>query len=213
MRRFVESIRVENNAFQNLIWHNKRFNETRQKVFGMVPAGQDALTGNPVDLNDLITLPDWLDKGVYKCRVVYDREILQIDFIPYVPRVIRTLRLVEAPDLDYSLKFEDREALNALFEGRGEADDILVTQHGFITDTSFSNVVFYDGRNWLTPTTFLLNGTRRQAMLAEGIIRETTIQVSDLRKFKEVRLINSMLDFRENDSSIMILPFLPSDLT
>lgn len=41
-------------------------------------------------------------KGTEKCRIVYGRSLSEISFAPYVPREIRSLRLVAADDeLDY----------------------------------------------------------------------------------------------------------------
>jgi 4-amino-4-deoxychorismate lyase len=74
------------------------------------------------------------------------------------------------------------------------ADDILIIKNGFITDTSFSNIAFFDGTQWFTPFTYLLNGTQRQHLLRQGAIVETEITPSDLKQFRYAKLINAMLD-------------------
>ena len=38
---------------------------------------------------------------------------------------------------------------------------------------SYSNVAFFDGRKYVTPDTFLLNGTRRQYLLGTGAVSYT----------------------------------------
>ena len=68
-------------------------------------------------------------------------------------------------------------------------------KNGFITDTTFSNIVFYDGMQWITPDTYLLNGTQRQRLLREGRIVSREVRVGDLSRFITAKPINSMLDF------------------
>ena len=122
-----------------------------------------------------------------KCRIVYGRSLSEISFAPYVPREIRSLRLVAADDeLDYHLKYADRSALARLLQRRDDCDEILIVRDGAITDTSYSNVAFFDGRKYVTPDTFLLNGTRRQYLLGTGVLTECRITPSDLGGFERV---------------------------
>ena len=62
--------------------------------------------------------------------------------------------------LDYAFKYEDRSALMRLTRQKGICDDILITKDGFITDTSYSNVVLENSEGLFVPHTYLLNGTR-----------------------------------------------------
>ena len=84
-----------------------------------------------------------------------------------------------------------------LLQEKGSCDDILITQNGMITDTSYSNVVLSDGIRYYTPKTYLLNGTCRQRLIAEGKVIPIDISVDDLFSFKELFLINAMLDLEE----------------
>ena len=70
-------------------------------------------------------------------------------------------------------------------------------KQGQITDTSFSNVVFRACDGLYTPSAFLLNGTRRQRLLREGIVREREIRVADLTRYQGVFLINAMIDLSD----------------
>jgi 4-amino-4-deoxychorismate lyase len=184
MYRFLESIRVENHRLQYLEWHTKRFNETRKKFFSGTAE---------MDLRDCLTLPENLDDAVYKCRIVYNEQIVEVTFQPYVPKRLQTLRLVTDDYADYSYKFENRAKLELLLTQRGDADDILIVRNQCITDTSYSNVALFDGLHWYTPDTYLLNGTCRQRLLAEGILREARITLHDLARYEEIRPINAML--------------------
>lgn len=186
MFRLVETIKLQNRQLQHIEWHNRRFNETRNQLFGL---------NEPVDLQEIIKIPALFQNCIYKCRVLYGKNIEAIEFLPYTPRDVKTLKLVEDNEIDYTYKYENRQVLNRLLTLKGEADDILIVKNGFITDTSYSNIVFFDGKKWFTPETFLLNGTQRQRLLADGIIQETRIAPNDLKCFTKVKLINAMLDF------------------
>lgn len=101
------------------------------------------------------------------------------------------------------MKYADRSALARLLQRRDDCDEILIVRDGAITDTSYSNVAFFDGRKYVTPDTFLLNGTRRQYLLGTGVLTERRITPSDLGGFERVVLINAMLGI-EDDLAVPI---------
>ena len=77
----------------------------------------------------------------------------------------------------------------------------------FITDFIYSNIVFFDGSQWVTPRTFLLKGTMREALLQSGEIIQKNIKVSDLVNFKSFKRINAMMNLDESqelDISLLI---------
>jgi 4-amino-4-deoxychorismate lyase len=53
--------------------------------------------------------------------------------------------------------------------------------------------VFTDGKQFVTPTTYLLPGTMRASLLASGDIIEAPISVDDIKKYTHITLINAML--------------------
>jgi 4-amino-4-deoxychorismate lyase len=185
MYRFIESLRIEKHRPQHLGWHNKRLNETRQHFFGPVPE---------IDLEERLILPEKMDDGIYKCRILYGEKIEEVAFQLYQPRSIKTLRLVKDDHVDYTYKYEDRRLFEHLMAQKGDADDILIVKNGCMTDTSFSNIAFFDGKNWYTPDTFLLNGTCRQRLLADGTLQEARITLANLPAFSLVKPINAMLE-------------------
>ena len=85
------------------------------------------------------------EKGIVKCRIVYEKEIKEIVYAPYSMREIDTLRIVYSDGINYTYKSTDREELNRLYVGRGDADDVLIVRNELITDTSIANVAFYEG--------------------------------------------------------------------
>ena len=185
--RFIESIRVENRVLQNLKLHQQRVNET-SKIFSF---------NKTLDLSS-ITLSKVNDDDIYKFRVLYSGNDYSVEISRYKPREIKSLKLVYDNDIIYDHKFENRDALNDLFEKRGDSSDILIVKNGFITDSSYSNIVLFDGEDYLTPSTFLLNGTMRQRLLDEKRIKEREIKVEDLKNYKRIFLINALNSLEDN---------------
>ena len=190
MFRFIETIRVENKMSLQLKLHEQRLNHTRRAFFGDVP---------DIDLKNMIKFPESLTQAIYKCRIVYGLNIESITFDSYVRKNIHSLQLITDETIDYSFKFEDRSRFNQ-YLSQTVADEILIIKNGFVTDTSFSNIVFFDGIKWMTPFTYLLNGTQRQRLLQQGAIIEAEIRPSDLKHFRFAKLINAMLDLETSPS-------------
>lgn len=113
------------------------------------------------------------------------------------------LRLVHGDDLDYTFKFADRTRIDELFAAKGPADDILILKNGYITDSSYANVILWDGYSWWTPDRPLLAGTQREKLLREGRIKERPILASDLKDYKKLKLINAMLSLEEGPELII----------
>jgi len=184
-----ETIKIDNSKVCNIDYHNERLNRSRKALFN---------SDDYFDLEQLIIVPEEMKSGIVRCRVLYDQEIRKIDFFNYTPRVIRSLKLIESNDIDYSFKFDNRTKINELLKQKGDADDILIIKNSFVTDTSYTNIVFFDGERWITPSTPLLKGTQRARLLKEGIIVEDEIKVADLERFEKAVLINAMVGFEES---------------
>jgi len=182
----VESLKVENGRPCHLTDHECRMNDARSVLFGI---------DIPINLSDQLTDIENIDANeILKCRIIYSDIIHSIEFHPYIPRIIRALRLIENNTIDYTYKYADRSMFGCLPLHEPDTD-FLIVKNGFITDTSFSNVAFYDGEQWVTPSTYLLNGTQRQRLLREGRIVSRKIRVGDLPRFTCAKPINAMLDF------------------
>jgi len=189
MSLLVETIKISDGIFFNIDYHNDRFNRSRKELFG---------TGISLDLRNSLEIPAYAMKGLFKCRIEYNEHIRSIEFKPYQIASVRTLRMVEAGDLEYNYKYIDREGIRKLMEQKYECDDILIVKEGRVTDTSYANIVVRGRENiWYTPSTYLLAGTKRAYLLDKGIIREREITPASLRKFRELRLINSMIDLND----------------
>ncbi len=181
---FIETIRIEDGKVYNLDYHIERFNRTRAALWkGSIP----------IDLRALVS-PQSL-AGIYKCRVVYGREIEEITYVPYQMRDVSSLRLVVADTVDYTYKSTNRENLNALYAQRKMADDILIVKEGCLTDTSIANIALYDGHTWFTPARPLLRGTKRAELLDRKLIVEKDIPQISLKDYSHIMLFNAMIDW------------------
>lgn len=189
-RKLLETIRCENGQAAHLPYHQQRV-DSSLKALGHA---------SHLDLAAVISPPD---DGLYRCRIIYDATACSVEYIPYLQRAVRSLQAVVADDLDYALKYADREELDRLFAQRGETDDVLIIKNGLVTDTSVANIAFYDGRQWRTPKHPLLKGTTRARLLDEKKIMEDEITVNDLAKFTHFALLNAMIGFNEIENGII----------
>lgn len=164
----------------------------------MDQARRALFTKSPViRLNKLLPDLELPATGVHKIRIEYAEQVLKTEVLPYHVRPIQSVRVVDAGQMTYNRKFADRSEINELFAGRGEADDVLMARDGYVMDTSYANVAFYDGRHWYTPSYPLLRGVRREKLIKEGKVRPAIIRVRDLPNFKRVRVMNAMLAWEE----------------
>lgn len=191
MYPLFETLCLLDGQVQHAEWHERRFAHSYFREFGQLPT---------YSLLDDLSIPEEFQKGKNRLRILYHDQGTLAEFEPYHPATLNRLQLIEAPDIDYSLKWRDRSALDRLKQQRGDADDVLISQHGAIRDTSYCNVVFFDGKDWLTPATPLLEGTARARLIAEGKIVPRDLTLSDLPKMQGFRLINALREFEEEET-------------
>lgn len=185
MSLLFETIKCCEGELYNLEYHQQRLNWSMKSCFGIIP---------DLNLAEVIQIPPHARKGLFRCRVTYGENYLNIEFIAHTFRNINSLKLVQGDHIDYNFKYHNRSELNALFEQRDSSDDILIVKNNFITDSSTANVIFFDGNNWITPHVPLLPGTKRIQLLEKGIIKSEPIAPLDLTKFHYAGLINAMQD-------------------
>jgi len=187
--QFIESICFRNGEYQNLSLHQDRMNRTCFNFFG------ESLH----KLTDI--LPDIQEVGTYKVRVVYDNNSFNCEHMLYEKKMIATIKVVDSSWFDYSFKYENRTTINELWQSTA-ADEIIISIDGLITDSSYANLAFWNGTEWLTPENPLLEGVKRAELLHDRKIKKAPIRKSDLSAFKKVSLINAMLDLGELEVSI-----------
>ena len=176
MQQFVETIKIEDGKALNLNFHQARMESTMRHFF--------AHTSVPVLSGVLSPTPDM---HFYKARVVYGGQgVEDVQYAPYKMRAIRSLKLIEDNEIDYSFKSTDRTPLNRLTAQKGDCDEVLIV-----------NVAVFDGERWLTPKHPLLMGTKRASLLEKHVLKEADISVETLMNAQKVSLINAMIDLGE----------------
>jgi len=188
MCRFVETIQLKEGDFKRLPFHQMRLKKAMNQFFPKEKV---------INLTEWLLKTDYPTKGLFKCRVVYDYEIRLIEFIPYVRREIRNLKIVSSDIESLPYKPEDRTGYNSAFAQRGNCDDVIIVRNGLLTDSSYSNIALYDGTTWFTPRRPLIYGTNRAELLANGKLVEADIKVDDLQHFTQIAIFNAMIEFGE----------------
>jgi len=183
MCRFFETIKIVDGIIQNPLYHQKRIDDTLNHFY-------NAKVFNSID--ELITVPHEFSNGLVKCRLSYDISENKLAFEKYETRKVNSLKLIFCDNIDYKFKYSDRTLINELLLQKEDCDDILIVKNGKLTDTSFSNIILFDRKKWITPDSPLLNGTCRQRMLKEGRIGEAQVFARNLKDFQKLILINAM---------------------
>ena len=179
----LETIKIEDGKIYNLPYHQNRCNQSRQTLFQST---------DTLELSSIINPPK---VGLYRCRILYGEALHSIDYIPYIPKKIHTLKIVSS-DIEYNLKYANRDALNALLESNKDVDEVIIEKDGYLTDTTISNIAFYDGKQWVTPEKPLLKGTMRAKLIDEGFLQTKDIKREDLPHYSQVALMNAMIGFK-----------------
>lgn len=186
MSLLIESIKVVDGKFCNLFYHEQRMIRSLETLCG---------TDEDLNLEKFLSGLEAPQKGIYKCRIEYDEQSKQVEFLPYEPKVVRSLKVVEHDRISYEFKYKDRKTIDKLFKQKETCDDILIVKRGNVTDSSYANVVFRKGKHWYTPWSPLLKGTMRQKLLDTNKIQTEEIQLDDITSYESCKLINAMLEF------------------
>lgn len=185
MSQFIESIKIEDQEIFLLELHQKRVNTTFSH-FGKEGS---------IDISKIFKDLQHDEDGLYKLRITYDlNKNYRTQLIPYAISEIDDFQLVENNGYDYSFKFEDRKEFEKMIN-KAKASEIIIVKNNHITDTSFSNLLFLKGKEWFTPTTYLLNGVQRTHLLKNKKIKEAEITLQNITEYSYFQLINAMNDF------------------
>ncbi|OGU99960.1 MAG: hypothetical protein A2455_09435 [Ignavibacteria bacterium RIFOXYC2_FULL_35_16] len=196
MSLLFETIKVFNRKLLNIPYHNERMNRSRRKLFSC---------SNDLDLAGLVEIPIDITNDIYKCKVIYSDDIQEIEWTRYTPRKIEHLKLAYCNEIDYSYKYLERSIFEKLLRENGcnENEDILIIKNGRVTDTSYSNIALFDGKEWSTPKHPLLKGTQRTKLIDEKKIIEQDIWLEELKHYQEIILINAMLEFDQREAKLV----------
>ncbi|HEY0743159.1 MAG TPA: aminotransferase class IV [Chryseosolibacter sp.] len=186
MSLLIETIKVVDGKYYNLFYHEQRMIRSLEKLCGVE---------EDVILEEFLNELDTPQQGVFKCRLIYDDQTKEVEFVPYRVRPVKTLKIVENDRINYEFKYTDRKQIDKLFEQRDGCDDILIIKKGEVTDASYANIAFRRNNEWVTPWSPLLKGTMRQKLIEQNKIIAERILVEDISTFTSFKLINAMLEF------------------
>ena len=176
----VETIKVEDGKIFNLTWHNRRLNSSRLALFNQREA---------LNLAHYIEAPQ---KGLFRCRILYEERVKSVEFIPYTPKKIEYLKVVKS-NISYPYKRSDRSEIQELLANYNE---IIIEKAGYLTDTSIANIAFYNGKRWITPKKPLLEGTTRARLIDEGFLKLDNISKEQIKNYSHFALMNAMIGFQ-----------------
>ena len=178
--KFIETILITD-KIENIALHNNRMNKTRYDFYNLPP----------IDLADYIEV-----KPNKRVRVTYSKDIEKIEYFDIIKREFKKFKIVKS-EIDYQYKYADRDELNALKQPG--FDEVIIIKNGLVTDTTISNLAFFDGKEWHTPKTPLLKGTKREELIQKGFLKEKDISLNDIKKYKKFAMLNAIVGFYERD--------------
>jgi 4-amino-4-deoxychorismate lyase len=197
MFQFLESILIENGQAPLICYHQKRYEACLKEHYPK---------SIPVNLKEYVSNSPSIS-GKTKLRILYSDKIDSVEYIPYTIKNIDKLYIINSNEINYNWKYSDRTSLNQLKYNLPNNSEILIIKNGFVSDTSFSNVIFEKSGKLYTPNTPLLNGVRREFLLSKKEIEIITIKSDDIFLFDRIILINGLIGINElsitiNNSSI-----------
>jgi len=192
-QKLLESIKIEDGNISNLKYHQDRVDRSRKILYN----SQDILTLSSI-------IKEYPKRGLYRCRIVYDSDIESIEYIPYTPKKIDKIKVVKS-NIEYGVKYAYRDELNDILKSNSDVDEVIIEQNGLLTDTTISNIAFYDGTIWWTPQTPLLEGTIRAKLLLDGFLHTKNIKKEDLYQYSHLALMNAMLGFKILNNKVSTL--------
>ena len=198
MYQFLETIRVNNSLLENIELHQTRVELTFQKYYSSVC---------PFDLKNILKIEKTL-VGIHKLRFLYNKDEFIYEILPYALKNISKVKLIQNNDINYSLKFLNRDFFDNLKNEHNAYDDFIIVKNDFLTDCTYANLVFFDNKEFFTPISPLLKGTMRQKLVNLNFIKEAEITINNFKNYSKFMLINAMLPFEKNrllDTSVIEL--------
>jgi len=179
---FLETIKALDGEVYNISYHQKRY-ESVLRSLG---------SSNYKDLIEYIHPPS---TGLYRCRLVYTIDTIEVSYHPYTKKEVHSLKILHDDNIVYSKKSTNRKDIDTLYEKKENCDDILIVKNALVSDTSIANIALYKEGIWYTPALVLLEGTTRQRYIDKGVLIPKDIDVDTLKEYTKVALLNAMIDF------------------
>ncbi len=178
MKKYFETIKIEDYNIFNLSYHEKRVSKT---------------IGLNISLQEYIYPPS---NKLLRCKLIYDETgVLEVNYFPYEKKAIKSFKIIFDDKIDYSKKYLDRTSLNKLYAQRKNCDDIIIVKNKIVTDTSISNIAIFLDNMWFISKNSLLEGTTKIRLLEQREIFEKNVTVPMLKNASKIALLNAMIGF------------------
>jgi len=181
MFKYFETIKIDNFKVFNLDYHEQRFNNTRAKLYNL----------KPIQLKSLINPPS---NQLLRCKLIYNKDIINISYYPYKPRDIKSFKFIQS-DIKYQYKELNRDKIDILYNQKNQNDEIIIVDNNLIKDTSIANIALLIDGIWYTPSNPLHFGTTRERYLREKKIVPAMLSIDDFKNASSIALMNAMIDF------------------
>lgn len=188
MSLLLETIRIHEGQPDNLSCHEDRITYTQFSLDGhrALPALTEILETFPPPAS-----------GLYKARLIYNRDLFKVEYQAYEINKISHIRLYQTQRLYYPFKFANRQVFERITRDVPPETAVLIAVGKRITDTTYANIALLKEGEWYTPEHPLLKGTRRCKLLKEGIIHPAEIRTEDLGQYEQIRLFNAMIPWHK----------------
>lgn len=183
-----ETIKISYGKPQNVEYHLRRVRKSRLFFFGK---------DDCKDFEVLLSNLKFNSNEIYKLKVIYSKSIVDYQISKYKISPKTKIRLFELPNFNYSFKFINRSVLEEIERNLQPKEIGIITQNGYLTDATYANIVLDDGNNLYTPINCLLEGTKRAKLIEQKRIIPTFIHIDDLHKYKNLQIINAMMDLED----------------
>ena len=134
-----------------------------------------------------------------KCRIAYNAVDFKMEVGMYSKKDFNSIVLMDSEHINYAFKYSNR---GALYSNHSDKRKQLILFHslGRIKDFSHANILLEINGEWLTPQYPLLHGCHRDYLVANKIVREYDLQLSDLKRTSKIKCINALSTFEEAPS-------------
>lgn len=188
MSLLLETIRVNQGKAENLQAHEDRISHSQLALEGirMLAPLPEIFEENPPP-----------SSGLLKARLVYNHDLYKLEYSDYQKKEIQGLKIWQDQSIYYPFKFANRSLLECMKKSLPEHTEALIVIGDRITDTTYTNVAFWNGKKWLTPQYPLLKGTMRDSLLKKRVLEIQDISLPMLENYERIRLFNAMMPWEE----------------
>lgn len=179
-----ETIAICDGIVQNIEFHQRRFDQACRDFFQVKPF---------LNLAEVIIPSVEQQRGIFRCRLDYNKNEYILQYSPYKPKIIQQFKLIYTQNLEYRFKYTMRDFFQSI--PLAENEEAIIINNGKVSDATIGNLLFFKQGKWLTSQHYLLKGTQLATLLETNRVELADIEVKDLSQFEKIMLINALNPF------------------